>query len=255
MPDDSGSSRSGKPWYIDGFGAHYLELYSHRNEREAELALKLLTQAGLTLANLRVLDLACGGGRHLRHLRRRGARPLGLDLSRPLLEEAQRNLPRDLPLLRADMRTLPLRDQSFSLVLSMFTSFAYFESDQENWSVVQEVARVLKDGGHYLLDFLNRGSLSIRADSEREGEHFRALESRRIEEGRVHKKVRILDRETLVEKLEYEESVRLYSRSEILDAAEESGLSLVQEWGSYLGDPWEEGSSPRLILLFQRVPR
>ncbi|MDP6669947.1 MAG: class I SAM-dependent methyltransferase, partial [Candidatus Krumholzibacteria bacterium] len=134
-------------------------------------------------------------------------------------------------------------------------SFAYFQSDRENWSVLHEVARVLEDGGHYLLDFLNRGSLQIQAESEREGEHFRALESRRIEKGRVHKKVRILDRVTLEEKLEYEESVRLYSRSEIRDAAEESGLTLVQEWGTYLGDPWEEGKSPRLILLFQRVPR
>ena len=61
-----------KPWYIEGFGAHYLELYAHRNEREAAEALALLDEAGLELAGRRILDLGCGGGRHLAILRRKG---------------------------------------------------------------------------------------------------------------------------------------------------------------------------------------
>jgi SAM-dependent methyltransferase len=205
-----------KPWYIDGFGAHYLELYAHRNDREALQSLKLLDVAGLDLAGRVLLDLGCGPGRHLAALSRRGAKVLGLDLSRDLLRVAAgRGLDGEQGfLLRGDMRKLPLSNSSVDGVLSMFTSFGYFPEDAENWTVLDEVARVLRPGGFYLFDFLNRSRVErdLRSESEVEGVSFTAKERRRVEGDRVFKEVRILERESALRRKRQALSERRNSR-------------------------------------------
>ncbi len=245
-----------KPWYIDGFGAHYLELYAHRNDREALQSLKLLDDAGLELEGRILLDLGCGPGRHLAALRRRGARVLGLDLSPELLQEAARRGVRSegVVLLRGDMRNLPLGEKCVDGVLSMFTSFGYFPEDIENWTVLDEVARVLRPEGFYFFDFLNRGKVlrDLRPESEVTGESFTVREQRRVDGERVFKEVRILESKSGEEKLRYEESVRLFRHEEIVEAAAARGLCVQKTWGSYTGRPYDEIESPRLILLFQR---
>lgn len=246
-----------KPWYIDGFGAHYLELYAHRSDREAAEAVKLMDRAGLDLEGLTLLDLGCGPGRHVNSLRRRGARVLGLDLSPDLLREAaRRGGGKDGSLLlHGDMRQLPLASESVDGVLSMFTSFGYFPKDAENWGVFEEVSRVLKPGGFYLFDFLNRARVlrDLRSESFQESAKFRAVERRRIEGERVLKEVRILSRESGEETLRYEESVRLFRREDILAATEAQGFTLRNSWGSYTGHGYREEDSPRLILLFEKA--
>jgi len=243
-----------KPWYIDGFGAHYLELYAHRNQREAAQAVTLLDRVGLDLRGLRLLDLACGAGRHLDVLRRREALPVGLDLSSDLLTEAAKGGNSPL-LVRGDMRRLPLANASFDGVLSMFTSFGYFDADRENWTVLDEVARVLRPEGFYLFDFINRGWVlrHLEPESKRVGPRFRASEKRRLEGDRVLKEVSIHEGEQGPRLLRYEESVRLFSRDEILEAAEPRSLRLLESWGTYSGRSYSESDSPRMIFLFERT--
>jgi ubiquinone/menaquinone biosynthesis C-methylase UbiE len=77
-----------------------------------------------------VLDVGCGAGRHARAFRAAGARCVGLDLSRTLLRIARGVT--DAPLVRADMRELPIRPGSMDLTVSLFTSFGYFERDEEH---------------------------------------------------------------------------------------------------------------------------
>src|SRR3712207_9146074 len=95
------------PWYKEWFGEEYLELYSHRDESEAEehvdFVERYLGGAGGPHPRA-VLDLACGAGRHTAALRQKGYRTLGLDLSLTLLA---RMLARGLPRVAGDMRLLP----------------------------------------------------------------------------------------------------------------------------------------------------
>jgi SAM-dependent methyltransferase len=243
------------PWYVAGFGDHYLELYAHRDQGEARAALELLEDNGISLQGKRVLDLCCGGGRHLELLAGRDARAVGLDLSPRLLAAARQvNKPEaEFQLLRGDMRYLPLRTGSLEGVLSMFTSFGYFQEDRENRQVLGEVARVLEPGGFFLFDYLNsqRVAVSLVPESTREGERWRALERRWIEGGRVHKSVRILHRETEELISEYEESVRLYPPEMIRGMLSDLNLTEQACWGSYRGEPFVSGSS-RLLLLLRR---
>jgi len=240
-----------RPWYVEGFGPSYQELYAHRSDREATQALKLLDQAGASLEGT-LLDLACGAGRHLEALGRRGVRALGLDLSPQLLRSARERGLRNL--LRADMRRLPLADASLDGVLNMFTSFGYFESDAENFGVLEEIVRVLRPGGFLFFDYLNpeRVRRDLRLESERRGERYRAEERRELRDGRVFKEMRVFENESGKELTRYRESVRLFAPEEIEAGAASRGLRLERFWGSYAGAEFEEGESPRWIAFFLR---
>ena len=71
-------------WFEHWFGEEYLELYPHRDAEEAARVAELLEARGVVRPGARVLDLACGAGRHAMALAHRGARVVGLDLSTPL---------------------------------------------------------------------------------------------------------------------------------------------------------------------------
>lgn len=246
-----------KPWYVTSFGEHYLELYGHRNEREAEQALALLDLAAADPARGPLLDLACGGGRHLAGLGRRGFRAVGLDLSPALLADARRRLRPGLGIVRGDMRQLPFADRSFAGALSMFTSFGYFPVDSENWRMPAEVARVLKPGAWFLFDFLNRQQLrrELRASSRRESAQWVAVETRSIAgapgEERVLKRVEIHPRTGGGDALVYQESVRLFGPEELSTGFARLGFREERRWGSYGGADFDAAQSPRFIVLLR----
>jgi len=79
-----------------------------------------------------ILDICCGTGRHSIILRQRGWNTVGLDISKNLLAIAKRRMKKErvgFPLVRADMRRFPFRNQVFDAVICMFTSFGYLPSE------------------------------------------------------------------------------------------------------------------------------
>ena len=242
------------PWFVSGFEEFYLELYAHRSEAEATVALGLLELAGVGVAGKLVLDLACGAGRHTQALADSGAFPAGLDLSPALLADARARLGPEAWLARGDMRRLPFADAAFAGALSMFTSFGYFPGDEENWSVAAEMRRVIRPGGFLLFDFLNAETVlaGLVPVSERRGVRYLAHERRRIEGKRVLKSVRVLALDGGAELTRYEESVRLYTRGELRHGFRALGFAELRCFGDYEGGEFAPGSSPRLILLMER---
>lgn len=232
-------------WFERWFGEEYLDLYRHRDEEEAERLVALLWRRGVGRAGDRVLDLACGAGRHTAALGRRGAQVVGLDLAMPLLVTARHRGAG--PLLRGDMRALGLRSQSFGAVLNLFTSFGYFDSDQEHERVLREVSRVLRPGGVFILDFLNapavRSSLVPR-DELAMGTTVVVQERRLSEDGRFVTKTIHLGGEGR----SFMERVRLYERSDLEAMLASAGLAPEEALGDYRGAP-HDATSPRLILV------
>ena len=202
------------PWYKDWFGEEYLELYSHRDESEAEEHVDFVERYLAEPRPRAVLDLACGAGRHTAALRRRGYRTLGLDLSLTLLARMRSC---GLPRVAGDMRRLPLAEASFDWVLNFFTSFGYFERERENFLVLEEIARVLTAGGRFLIDLMNPGpviaNLKPRGvesleDGEAEVERWYDPASQRINK-------RITVRSSHEPPRTFLESVRLYQPEEV----------------------------------------
>ena len=243
-------------WYRDAFDALYLELYAHRDAAEAERVTHgLLVPLGLR--GKQVLDLACGGGRYARALSDRGARVVGLDLSPALLAVA-RGAAAAAPsfaLVRGDMLRLPFTAGSFDLVLSMFTSFGYFASADEDRAMLRGVRRVLRPAGTLLLDVFNAEGLpsTLQVETERNASGTRVRERRRID----------AERNAVVKEIEvhagdrvrrYVEQVRLWPRPALRAALAASGLDPVHEWGDYGGAAFEPERSERLIVLARAAP-
>jgi len=120
---------------------------------EAVQLVGLLTRVLPWETGWRVLDVGCGAGRHAQALAAAGARAVGLDLSAGLLRRA-RQVTRG-PLVRADMRRLPIRPRSMDLTVNLFTSFGYFASDHQHQSALSEMLGTVRPGGHFVIDFLN----------------------------------------------------------------------------------------------------
>lgn len=146
-------------WQQQFFAEDYLTLfgpYVEGERAEAETA----RFAGLLELDpgARVLDLACGQGRHAVGLRAAGHDVVGLDLSAVLLRAAADRDP-GLRLLRADMRRLPLAGGCVDGVLNLFNAFGYFDHDGEDLAVLQEVRRVLRPGGRFVQEVHHRDAL------------------------------------------------------------------------------------------------
>ncbi len=238
-------------WYNDWFGKEYLELYAHRDEEEAKLHTDLLLGSIAPVSPQRMLDIACGAGRHLNQLLQRGISAYGVDLSLELLRKYEG---RQARVIQADMRALPFKTESFDAVTSFFTSFGYFETDAEHLELLQEWRRVLSKGGHLYIDYLNREQLlsTLVANSERRVGTKTVREQRSITKDgtRVEKRIRIRDDETNTED-EFIESVRVYSREEMEQLLLQAGFRLKSVYGDMHGGT-HSGTSPRLILLALR---
>ena len=236
-------------WFRRAFDAPYLEVYAHRDAAEAEHATATLLQPCLAGAR-RVLDLACGAGRWARAVAAHGPLVVGADLSRPLLAAAQQQAP--LALVQSDMLHIPFRAESFDVVLSMFTSFGYFESEDDDRRMLGEIQRVLRPAGVLILDTLNAPAVrqTLVPDSVRRVGRWQVRERRCIDAARnmVIKAIELDDGKS---RHTYREEVRLWERAALEDALCAAGFSIGTAWGSYAGTP-HSAASPRLILQARR---
>lgn len=238
-------------WYEEWFGEEYLELYAHRDFSEAEQHVDFVERVLGERRPNAVLDLACGAGRHTAALRQRGYRTLGVDLSLTLLARA-----RGIPSVAADMRRLPFQPSTFDWILNFFTSFGYFERERENFEVLQEVRRLLRPGGGFLIDLFNRDRvLHDLVESETfERGGTTAVVERWFDEAtqRVNKRIRLLhpDHPEQPER-EFVESVRAYTRKEVVAALGWAGLEVDGVFGNFDGSDFG-CDSQRLILIGHR---
>jgi len=235
-------------WFEEWFGEDYLNIYQHRDETEAERAIELIAT---NLAGRRintVLDLACGTGRHTRVLRERWW-TVGLDLSMSLLKIARKESS-DGPYVRADMRELPFADSSFDLVVNLFTSFGYFDDDNDHVRVLACVGAAMKHGGTLVIDFLNASQ--VRRDLvpyDERVENGITIEQRRMissDDRFVEKTIRLRESGK-----EYIERVRLLSPRDLQRMLTATGFKVAQLFGDYGGGDWSE-NSPRTILFASR---
>lgn len=249
-------------WWDAAFGPAYLLVYPHRDDAEALANVGGVLAALGVGANARVLDLGCGEGRYARALAARGCRVTGVDTSDALLAEARRRspgLPGTPTYVRADMRALPFAAQ-FDAVVSLFTSFGYFDDPADDARALGEVARVLVPGGRFLLDFLHadvvRATLVPSSVEERRGVRLRI--TRRLDDASpggpyVRKTIRL---ETVAGGDPVgvvEERVRLHTPAALDALLVAAGLEPVGAPASDLrGSPFQPATSPRYVRVARR---
>lgn len=231
-------------WFETAFRRDYLDLYYRRDDAAAKGEAAFAVRALGLPPGSRVLDVACGAGRHARALAALGHTVVGADLSRELLAAAA-----EVRRVRADMRALPF-EGAFDAATSFFTSFGYFD-DAGNLRTLRSIAASLRRGGVFFLDFLNavavRAKLVPESVEERGGKRFRVR--RWIEAGRVRKEVVI---EGDGDPRAYVEHVRLYLPHDLERLARAAGLSPVALYGDFDGRDYTT-DAPRCILVSRKA--
>ena len=242
------------PWYVAAFRSDYVEVYRHRDLDSARREARYLAERGI---RGRVLDLACGFGRHTLALRELGVDAFGIDLSADLLRRA-----RELPgaeelegrLVRADARAIPVATESLDAVVCLFSSFGYF-GERGDAAVLAEVARILRGPGRVVLDLMNpervRAALVPSSRSERDG--FVLEEHRSLADGGRTVEKQVLLRRPDGTTRSWRESVRMYSSAEITALLDARGFRVERIDGDFDGAP-PTAASLRAIVHARRRP-
>jgi ubiquinone/menaquinone biosynthesis C-methylase UbiE len=249
-------SKARTPWYVRAFEKDYLKRYPHRTDaaakKEAQFAASILKlPRGAT-----VLDLCCGAGRHSRALAAAGFNVIGVDLSADLLRVARKKGVKGkgrVRYIRADMRSVPLADASVDEVVSMFTSFGYFTAERDNARVLKEVARVLKPGAPFVMDYFNLMPTlaNLVAESRRKIGTTDIVERRCFvkDTRRLTKVVEARDGECCELLCE---SVRAYSPRELKTLFKRAGLRVISLFGDLAGSKFDERRSPRCVVFARK---
>lgn len=241
-------------WFEDWFASDlYLEVYKHRDETDAQNLFNLIDKSIHLKKTALILDAACGAGRYTILLKEIGFNVVGFDLSLPLLKTARSNymeLDNQHQFFRADLREVQLKKR-FDLILNVFTSFGYFESDKENFAFASNAFNFLKEDGYFVFDFLNKFYLeeNLVPETKRESNGLIIKEHREISNNRVVKNIEISDES---KQHKFVESVKLYSYEEIVENFKKIGYKVQNVFGSYFGEEFKLKDSERVIIFFQK---
>lgn len=239
-------------WFEEWFDSPlYEKMYAKRDEDEANTLANLVEKIIPVNVFHDILDLGCGRGRHSINMAKRGYKVTGIDLSRVAIEKAQikaKNLGLDIEFLVGDMRD-PLSKQ-FSAILNLFTSFGYFDDDEENFHVLKAERQMLKNNGIVVIDYLNAIQVEKNIIPEENGkfENISFEIKRYIERDTINKEMTFF-LEGNSEARSYHERVKLYPLSWFESHVEKAGMSIMETFGNYNGTPFNADKSPRLIMI------
>lgn len=241
-------------WFKEWFNTkEYLEVYQHRNDADAKELFNLIMDNVEIPEEGKVLDLACGSGRHSILFAKKGFNVTAMDLSENLLKVAKNNAWKEevsINFIEADIRHFRLNEK-FDLVVNLFTSFGYFEKDEENFSIFSTASNMLEKGGYFVFDFMNRGYVENFLVKESKGQVAGEVivQKRRIVGDRVIKDIIINDNGNTKT---FYESVKMYRLKELKEAILEKGLAIKETFGDFKGNKYSEDSSPRIIIIAQK---
>lgn len=238
-------------WFKSWFDTPYYHLlYRNRNDEEArEFIDRLLGYLHVT-KSARVLDVACGKGRHAIYMNQKGFNVTGIDLSESSIAAARKFENDRLQFFVRDMRE-PLKYR-YDVILNMFTSFGYFENKNENRISIKHLANAMNPDGCLVVDFLNskKAQLELVHREEKsvdgitfhiEREYTGELFLKRIRfdaEGETH---------------EFQEQVQALTLADFKECFEAAGLQIVETFGDYELGPFHALNSDRLILIAKKT--
>lgn len=196
-----------------------------------------------------VLDLCCGPGRFAGLLAREGFQVTGVDKSPFLLEIAKRECADtgDIEWVLSDMRDF-VRQESYDLILNLYTSFGYFKDPAEDLQVLKNISQSLRPGGSFVIEVMGKEVIA---------KDFEEILTSKTDDGLFIQSHEILEnwnrirsewtliRGGNIRTFTFEHS--LYAASDLIRLCEMAGFSDIQVFGDFDGRPYDHYATLLII--------
>lgn len=236
-------------WFASWFDTPYYHiLYKDRNYREAQLFMDNLTHYLNLPEDAKVLDLACGKGRHSIYLNQLGYTVLGVDLSENSIDIANKNANDTLHFKVHDMRE-PF-EEKYDAIFNLFTSFGYFEDDADNLKTLKAIKNSISEYGFAVIDFMNVPFVldNLVAEEVKTVENIDFHLKRYLKDGFIIKEI---DFDDQGQHYHFSEKVRALTLEDFTQMMDQAGIYLLDTFGDYKLKKYQKKTSERLILIFK----
>lgn len=242
-------TKTTEKWYASWFDTPYYHiLYKDRNHNEAKVFMDNLTNYLSLERGEKILDLACGKGRHSIYLNKIGYDVTGVDLSKNSIDYASQF---ENPSLRFAVHDMcKPYSEKFSAVFNLFTSFGYFDKEEDNLNTIKAIQADLTDKGFGVIDFMNT-DLVIKNLVKKETKEIDSILfkiKRYVQDGFIFKEINFNDNG---EDFLFIERVKIITLDDFTNYFEKANVHLLDTFGNYDLQKFDKNTSPRLILIFK----
>lgn len=246
------SPKNHKPtntWFASWFDTKYYHiLYKDRDYKEAQVFMDNLTHYLNLPEDAKILDLACGKGRHSVYLNSLGYHVTGADLSENSIKEASKSENEKLHFKVHDMRDVC--DSKYDAIFNLFTSFGYFENDEDNLTTLKAIKHSLTEYGFACIDFMNADFVieNLVPEEVKTVENIDFYIKRYVKDNHIYKEI---DFEDEGKKFHFTERVQALRLADFEKMMEEAEIYLLDIFGNYKLQPFYKKQSERLIMIFK----
>jgi len=238
-------------WFANWFDSpYYHTLYKNRDEREAQVFIDKLIDYLQIPKESKLIDIACGKGRHAKYFNQKGMDVVGVDLSPNSINTAKKDENKNLQFSVHDMRE-NYQKNTFDIVTNLFTSFGYFKDNKDEQKAINAMASNLKKEGLLIIDFMNAKkvitNLVLNEQKTIDGIQFDI--TKKVKDGYILKDIRITDEK---EEQQFQEKVKAITLADYSEFITNAGLKIIDIFGNYKLDNFDEEISDRLILICKK---
>lgn len=236
-----------KDWFTDWFNTPYYHiLYKDRNDADAQLFMRNITEFLALPKSTHILDLPCGKGRHSVFLNSLGYKVTGGDLAENSIKTAKQFENDTLSFKVHDMRQ-PFNNQ-YDAVFNLFTSFGYFENDKEDILILQNIKNGIKNQGYFVFDFLNADFVkaNLVPKETKIVDHITFNITREISNDFIIKNISFFadgENHSFTERVKYLDEIKMKNYFEKV------GFTITNIFGDYNLNNFDAHTSNRLILV------
>ncbi len=236
-------------WYASWFDTPYYHiLYKDRSHTEARGFMDNLTRYLSLEKGEKILDLACGKGRHSIYLNELGYDVTGVDLSKNSIDYASQFENDTLKFKVHDM-CRPYSEK-FSAVFNLFTSFGYFDKEEDNLKTIKAIKSDLNERGFGVIDFMNVDYViqNLVAEETKKINKIKFNIKRYVQDGYIFKEIRFRDNN---EDFFFTERVKIITLADFEQYFRQADIDLLDIFGDYRLQKFNKNTSQRLILIFK----
>ena len=236
-------------WYASWFDTPYYHiLYKDRDHEEAHQFMDNLTNYLNLPEDGKVLDLACGKGRHSVYLNSLGYNVTGLDLSENSIEYAKQF---ENDTLRFEVHDMcKPYNEKFDAVFNLFTSFGYFDKEEDNLNTIKAIKEDLNEFGFGVIDFMNTDFIieNLVAEDVKTVEGIDFHQKRYVKDGYIIKDISFT---ADGENYNFQERVKALTLKDFEALFEKAGVFLLDVFGDYKLRKYYKTTSERLVMIFK----